>query len=125
MKRPTANHFGGCSQMLVDDCQRPLDDIWCISKLCTARSRCTQHPLKPYGPPGVAKAAYPPSGEWVGLDARTITAGPSACPSTPLYACGKGCSTMRRGDSWVHPFLFLLGRTQMSWRSLLSLQYSR
>ena len=29
VKRPTANHYGGCSQMLVDGCQRPLDDIWC------------------------------------------------------------------------------------------------
>ena len=34
MKRPTANHFGGCSQMLVDGRQRPLDDTWCLFLPC-------------------------------------------------------------------------------------------
>ena len=29
MKRPTANHFGGWSQMLVDG-RQPLDDTWCF-----------------------------------------------------------------------------------------------
>ena len=40
VKRPTANHFGRCSQMLVDGRQRPLDDTWCKSKLCTVHARC-------------------------------------------------------------------------------------
>ena len=31
MKRPIGNHFGRCSQMLVDGCHRPLDDTSCIS----------------------------------------------------------------------------------------------
>ena len=29
MKRPTANHYGRCSQMLVDGHWRPLDDTCC------------------------------------------------------------------------------------------------
>ena len=33
MKRPTANHFGRCSQMLVDG-QGPLDDTWCLFLPC-------------------------------------------------------------------------------------------
>ena len=46
MKRPTAKHFGGCPQMLVDGRQRPLDDTSCISQPCTVRARCVQHPLR-------------------------------------------------------------------------------
>ena len=38
MKRPTANHFGGCPQMLVDGRQRPLDDTWCFFLPCTGIS---------------------------------------------------------------------------------------
>ena len=34
MKRPTANHYGGRSQMLVDGRQRPLDDTWCFFLPC-------------------------------------------------------------------------------------------
>ena len=45
VKRPTANHSGRCSQMLVDGRQRPLDDASCILKLCTVRARCVRHPL--------------------------------------------------------------------------------
>ena len=45
VKRPTTNHSGRCSQMLVDGRQRPLDDASCISKLCTVRARCVPHPL--------------------------------------------------------------------------------
>ena len=36
VERPTTNHFGGCSQMLVDGHQRPLGDIWCFFLPCRA-----------------------------------------------------------------------------------------
>ena len=35
VERPTTNHSGGCSQMLVDGHQRPLGDIWCFFLRCT------------------------------------------------------------------------------------------
>ena len=36
VERPTTNHSGGCSQMLVDGHQRPLGDIWCFFLPCRA-----------------------------------------------------------------------------------------
>ena len=34
MKMPTANHYGGCFQMLAGGHQRPLDDTWCFFLPC-------------------------------------------------------------------------------------------
>ena len=77
MKRPTTNHFGGCSQMLVDGRQRRLDDTWCISKRCT-HGACNTLLDKKHSTIETAKTqtrTKPPNnaaelGQWQRIDAR-------------------------------------------------------
>ena len=49
VERPTTNHSGGCSQMLVDGHQRPLGDIWCFFLPCRAFLPCKAKNTLPCG----------------------------------------------------------------------------